>query len=125
MGDGIPAHVKVRAFAPGRVNLIGEHTDYNGGVCLPFAIGLGVTVSASLQAGSGVASPALRDNDPFLRGAVAELAGAGVGLSAALCVSLVLALYAAAGLGAPPPVELARLCSRIENDYAGARTGML
>ena len=36
----------IRAFAPGRVNLIGEHTDYNGGVCLPFAIELGVTVTA-------------------------------------------------------------------------------
>ncbi len=30
---------------PGRVNLIGDHTDYNDGVALPMAIGLGVTVT--------------------------------------------------------------------------------
>jgi galactokinase len=34
-----------RATGPGRVNLIGDHTDYNRGVALPMAIGLGVTVS--------------------------------------------------------------------------------
>ena len=42
---------RIVAFGPGRVNLIGEHTDYNDGLALPFAIDRGVTVTA--QAGDG------------------------------------------------------------------------
>jgi galactokinase len=42
-----------RAFAPGRVNLIGEHTDYNQGLALPFAIADGVTVSARTTSNAG------------------------------------------------------------------------
>jgi galactokinase len=70
----------IRAFAPGRVNLIGEHTDYNEGLCLPFAIELGVTVTAELRAGREIAAPGLPRDDPYLRGAVAELRAAGIEL---------------------------------------------
>ena len=28
-------------FAPGRINILGEHIDYNGGLVFPCAIGLG------------------------------------------------------------------------------------
>ncbi len=39
--------VDVRTWrVPGRVNLIGEHLDYNGGPCLPFAIDRAITVKA-------------------------------------------------------------------------------
>jgi galactokinase len=91
-----------------------------------------------------VTAPGLPDGDPWLDGTLAELRaagieppgctievdsdlpqGAGLSSSAALCVALSLALCAAAGAEPPPPVELARLCSRVEREHAGAETGLL
>jgi len=151
---------RVTSFGPGRVNLIGEHTDYNKGLALPFAIEAGVTVRATGLRDRRISAVAAdleqRDEFPldgveraegwrgFVRGATAELAdsgvalvgadleisgtvprGAGLSSSAALEVALVLALLALAGAGEPDRIELARLCSRIENDWVGAQTGLL
>ncbi len=84
------------AFAPGRVNVIGEHTDYNQGLALPFAIELGVTVRAEAIAGSRIEAVALDlgASDSFdlrqppktegwrayVRGAAAELQREGIEL---------------------------------------------
>ena len=38
-------------LAPGRANLMGEHTDYNDGYVLPFALGQGVTAAAARRPG--------------------------------------------------------------------------
>ena len=49
--------------APGRVNLIGEHTDYNEGLVLPFAIDRSTTVAVAARADRTVGSPPVPGRD--------------------------------------------------------------
>jgi galactokinase len=151
---------RVAAFAPGRVNLIGEHTDYNQGLALPFATAEGVTVHATASDDQRILARALdygeedefalaepqrlRGWRAFVRGVVSELRqagyplvgahleiggdlpqGAGLSSSAALEVALCLALLALVGVVDADRVGVAQLCSRVENEWVGAQTGLL
>ncbi len=72
-------HEHVRAFAPGRVNLIGEHTDYNGGLALPFTIAAGVVVQATATGEERILAQALGsgEEDEFALPTVDKPAPAG------------------------------------------------
>lgn len=147
--------------APGRVNLIGEHTDYNDGFVLPAAIefycwvaaaartdrnlvihseNFNETVEANLDS---ISAPAKKhwSNYPFgvawaLEGAGKRLRGAsilvsgdvplgsGLSSSAAIEVAVGFALLHQSG-HAIDRVVLAKLCQKAENDFVGARVGIM
>jgi galactokinase len=52
---------RYEVFAPGRVNLIGEHTDYNEGLALPLALDLGTAIAVSPRADGEVVATSLSD----------------------------------------------------------------
>src|ERR1700751_3636794 len=147
--------------APGRVNLIGEHTDYNDGFVLPAAIELNICAAIAPRKGphlhvfsenlqeTAVVDLAERHPQPkrhwsdYVHGvalmlqnsglalAGADIAihgdipnGAGLSSSAALEVSLAIALLSTAGRSLEP-MEIAKLCQRAEVEFVGARVGIM
>jgi len=147
--------------APGRVNLIGEHTDYNDGFVMPVAIDFFTQIilfpldERSLEFYSdnfkekvvldfdnlpksrsrhwsdyvvGVALMLLREGYE-LRGARLMISsdvpiGSGLSSSAALEVATAYALAMSSDLKIKR-VELAKLCRRAENEFVGARVGIM
>ncbi len=143
----------VRAFAPGRVNLIGDHTDYTGGFALPMAVEWGTTVEVE-RTGARVELVSAEEPDPasialdvaepravspawarYVAGVVAVVrpdvgavgtvrttlpVGAGLSSSAALEVSLALAL----GFEGEP-LALALACQEAEHVASGVPSGVM
>ena len=139
--------------APGRVNLIGEHLDYNGGRCLPMALTHATTARVTLRDDDRVLVTSgsrtwdgtldqLEEADPwalYVTGVLVALGvrqgveveitsdvpiGAGLSSSAALECSVAMALDTALGLGLSP-AQLVEACVRAESETVGAPTGGL
>ncbi len=139
--------------APGRVNLIGEHTDYTGGLVLPLAIdrwteiayvrdGERVELSSADEARSAAFALAIDDPaavDPpwarYVAGVVAELrpsvglrgrVSTTIPIGAGLSSSAALEVACALALGADgDAASIARTCQRAEHRATGVPTGIL
>lgn len=140
------------ASAPGRVNVIGEHTDHSGGFVLPVALPLRVTVTCEPRGDREVhaASGALGEASGELghrtgawldhvigpavvlgleRGFDARISsdlpmGAGLGSSGALGVAVLRALRDAFAIDLDD-LTIAKLAQRSENEVVGARSGIM
>jgi galactokinase len=151
----------VSAFAPGRVELLGNHTDYNEGVVLGAAIDRGLLVTGQVRddgilsirsSSMGELAVPVRGLQPqtgdarwanYVLGVVSEFiarrisvpgfsvdvegdlpAGNGLSSSAALEVATAFFLLKLSRVRVPA-MEIAKMCQRAEELFAGVRSGLL
>jgi len=129
------------ASAPGRVNLLGEHVDHAGGTVLPVAVNLRVFVDYAPGDAWAIASEGHTDGGPWTRyveGVIAVLDEAGLVSQPGevairsklperkgLASSAALEVAVAGAICDAPPLELARLCRRAENEGVGVPCGFM
>ena len=118
--------VKRRASIPARINIIGEHTDYLGGLALPFASGHRLVLTAT-QAEQTSGDQTVVDLWRAAGGWPATLAiestipiGAGMSSSAALCLAIVLCAQ-----GSQDALAACKEAQRIEHQVLKTPCGLL
>ena len=127
------AEPRWRGRAPGRVNLIGEHVDYMGGLVLPAAVDRFISL-AGAPAGRWEVRSDAEGGERYLEAIAAEL-GAGPQrvaasstLPAAFGMSSSAALLVAAAAGLEPELggkEAALACQRAEQKATGVMVGVM
>ncbi len=144
----------LRVHSPGRVNLIGEHTDYTGGLVFPMAIDRGTTLTytgydGSIELTSDAAAGTLSVPVPFVGdaasiephwGSYIAAMSREIGATQGLRGHLVSDIPAGAGLSSSAslecaiglalgfdgtPLELSQAAQRAEHQATGVPTGIM
>ncbi|MAO69687.1 MAG: hypothetical protein CL983_01230 [Euryarchaeota archaeon] len=116
-----------RATVPARINIIGEHTDYEGGLSLPFTINSHLTLEVKKSENDFSGEPTVIKLWKAAGGGPADLQissdipiGKGMSSSAALCLAVILCAKELNN-----PLEICKEAQRIEHEVLKTPCGLL